>query len=984
MKRVLNMLAEMLALPFSDFFLEGDPLRECLNRSRILGHERVSNEGLHQLNQSLDEAYLQVAGYLNQHIDIRRLSEVRNHLSYVFNAKEIIDCAANHPELQDAQALLNQFYIEKLFRLSRILLTNRNGRVTLRTWGSLSDALLPCECGSNNNSCDKAPFDPQRIELWNSLLHCLPEDLFISAYAVTLFKEGLFAHENYYAGIQMLKAFGVSVNLADVMLEKVLDAGMAETHLHANASRSFAQIWESMLSMSLQGKHVIEQEEYQLPFKNAIKRQDIEHLVREAALVRLIMAAFWRSKSSSMFCFLQSDILQPQYRLHILRGLEEIYTDGKPKTMLCDCMLPDKSVLSQPMDQDVWDLLDLPETMRHSNPHLEETSLQYRAFMYIEQNCSDTVFTALFLYYLRLRSKVYRIRVQDTRSPGLDYFQKYFNTSTDSGAMSKDARITELISTALQDKRVIKTEFRFTPPYADGATIDVVATRMENRLRIEIERFIQQHLRVLALIYNNDSNMKEFDARWHMAVDRILMGDKNALRRLLICFGVELRHIHKHQLGIIYHLIKSGGRGEQPACFARMKTAVSERQRYECFSFGRARFTYAASIKAISNIRDLCPALSKLIVGIDAASLEIQTDPWVFSSAFRHAKKRNSKLKARGKYYGEKSLLGISYHVGEDFHHPISGLRHIDEAIQMLGLHAGDRIGHGLALGIDLNRWFQMNEIVLLPRIEWIENYLWLWHLLHKAPRLSGLADYFKLIEDQLFDYVRQIYGRTDGITPDVLYQAYQYKALPMEEMIEKCEDLIQCGKEITHCLSDSHSMDFFPCLNTQNEGKSQVWTEKLLALSYHCSFYKQRMEQIIPVSCTKEQLELAKYAQTYLRSRIADAGIIVESNPSSNATVGEINGMLSHPIGSFRDSDEQRIMTSINTDDPSVFNATIANEHAQAYYVLRHHGMSVEDALREVDTMRRVGVQSSFIRENQSIEEILEDYEQIIRELHR
>ena len=141
-------------------------------------------------------------------------------------------------------------------------------------------------------------------------------------------------------------------------------------------------------------------------------------------------------------------------------------------------------------------------------------------------------------------------------------------------------------------------------------------------------------------------------------------------------------------------------------------------------------------------------------------------------------------------------------------------------------------------------------------------------------------------------------------------------------------------------------------------------------------------MEQIIPVFCTEDQLELARYAQIYLRTCIANLGIVVESNPSSNATVGEINGMLSHPVWHFRSGDEQRIMTSINTDDPSVFNATIANEYAQIYYVLRHHGLSVEDALNEVDKMRRIGINSSFIREVQPIEKVLEDYEQIIHAL--
>ena len=119
--------------------------------------EEENTNCLHQLNQQLDEVYMQIAGYLNQHIGIRRLTEVHNQLRYVFNAKDIVDCARKHSELQDAQGLLNQYYIEQLLRLSNVLLTTRNGRVVLRTWSLLSDAIL------HEDGSDLAPGETDRI-----------------------------------------------------------------------------------------------------------------------------------------------------------------------------------------------------------------------------------------------------------------------------------------------------------------------------------------------------------------------------------------------------------------------------------------------------------------------------------------------------------------------------------------------------------------------------------------------------------------------------------------------------------------------------------------------------------------------------------------------------------------------------------------------------------------------------------------------------
>lgn len=45
--------------------------------------------------------------------------------------------------------------------------------------------------------------------------------------------------------------------------------------------------------------------------------------------------------------------------------------------------------------------------------------------------------------------------------------------------------------------------------------------------------------------------------------------------------------------------------------------------------------------------------------------------------------------------------LGRTVHVGEDFVDPVTGLRHIDEAMRELSLGEGDRLGHALAAGLE-------------------------------------------------------------------------------------------------------------------------------------------------------------------------------------------------------------------------------------------------------------------------------------------
>ena len=141
----------------------------------------------------------------------------------------------------------------------------------------------------------------------------------------------------------------------------------------------------------------------------------------------------------------------------------------------------------------------------------------------------------------------------------------------------------------------------------------------------------------------------------------------------------------------------------------------------------------------------------------------------------------------------------------------------------------------------------------------------------------------------------------------------------------------------------------------------------------------RQKMRQITP-----QEISLAKELQQYLRRVIAQKGIVIEENPSSNAVIGEIDGVLSHPTYLLRNKSLSAVMASINTDDPSVFNTNVANEHAIIYFSLIHHGYSVEEALEMIDALRKVGVETSFLDNAQPFDQLLQEYEQILRIINK
>ena len=143
-------------------------------------------------------------------------------------------------------------------------------------------------------------------------------------------------------------------------------------------------------------------------------------------------------------------------------------------------------------------------------------------------------------------------------------------------------------------------------------------------------------------------------------------------------------------------------------------------------------------------LRNEISGLDRYLVGLDAASLENATPVWVFVKAYNKA--RDSSIEKIG-YDGNRTRsLRFTFHAGEDFRHILSGLRRMDEAVTFLKFHAGDRIGHGTALGISPEQWRRYNPFVVLPRMEALENYIWAYDVLSQSmgESVDGLNTYIE------------------------------------------------------------------------------------------------------------------------------------------------------------------------------------------------------------------------------------------------
>lgn len=304
---------------------------------------------------------------------------------------------------------------------------------------------------------------------------------------------------------------------------------------------------------------------------------------------------------------------------------------------------------------------------------------------------------------------------------------------------------------------------------------------------------------------------------------------------------------------------------------------------------------------------------------IDAASSELYCRPETFAQSFRFLKKHG--------YFA-------TFHAGEDFYDLADGLRAISEAIEFLGLEAGDRIGHAIALGLDPIRFYSLrHNYIAIPQQWMLDNVVWLYYYSRKhnvsmAPATEEfiLKIYRKLIWS--IGYRNPDHGSID------ISDYYQSMMLRGDNPKYYKEGRFnkRMHNEVTFDGESWHSFD----LQQQNKDLEEIRRFNTVAVQLYSDYHfdkqiRQKGKLIKSYLLPEGYPNLIFELQNKMIQKISKCRLGIECCPSSNLRIGHLEKFENHPIFRFMPVHEPEsrypLPVTVNTDDLGIFATSLPNE---------------------------------------------------------
>jgi hypothetical protein len=423
------------------------------------------------------------------------------------------------------------------------------------------------------------------------------------------------------------------------------------------------------------------------------------------------------------------------------------------------------------------------------------------------------------------------------------------------------------------------------------------------------------------------------------------------------------------------------------------------------------------SVIALRDVMVRYPMSLALIRGVDVCTDELGVPLWVMRPLVNHVRQASQLVSAWLATVHNLDIPPIrtTVHAGEDFVHLLGGLRRVEESIRWFGLREGDRIGHGIALGVDARRWAESVGRVPVAREERLLDLVWEWTMYARRQvattvnRRAFLEREIARLSLAVFDRLLSPYELELLVTAlhdDATLQSVGFpNGVPRDRPVNGHDsDGSQSGDASKGTRHESGPF---------NQRRLDQQTHELLRryLTDVEIFERGQVSEWVDPASEGETLATLQFQ---LREQIGSLGITVEVNPSSNLLIANLGDLLAHPLWRLRpppgllepdrarnvtmrssaavgartrrrqpfdpldDSSMPRSLTAdgrpitladigplvpvcIGSDDPLTFATTLPDEYQLLLDTLVLGGLSVDEAREWINDVRRIGLETRF-----------------------
>jgi len=352
----------------------------------------------------------------------------------------------------------------------------------------------------------------------------------------------------------------------------------------------------------------------------------------------------------------------------------------------------------------------------------------------------------------------------------------------------------------------------------------------------------------------------------------------------------------------------------------------------------------------------------------------------------------------------------LSIHAGEDYAHPLSGMRHIDEVVQFCEMRSGDRLGHALALGIEPSDWCERHGEIVIPADEHFDNLVWAWHY---ATLLSARLPLASQVVPILQRRVLRLYKHISWLTtPDTasagladLYAAWRlrrncYVRLQEYESSHLHTSVSHCALPDLHLLTTSHAPEVKiyrqrwqqqrcqPLFRQQGPTTAkplQIRLKYLDERDHDQQWQHDKTDhlQLLEDHHTALEFEFFAALQDYLLDEYEQLGLIIEANPTCNISISRLDDYRFHPIFRWYPPDLQLlspgekynrfglrrgpVKVCVNTDDAGIMPTTLRTEFALLCDAAVRQGFGRTQSEDWVERLRQLGLHE-FQRNHQQV----------------